>query len=51
MEIGRLFGGMSAWISRLVYILVGLSAIVEIAQHKMNCRKCGEKSGHSMPSA
>lgn len=28
-DIGQLFGGQEAWISRIIYILVGLAAIVE----------------------
>ena len=48
-DVGQLFGGMDAWISRLIYILVGLSAIVEIVQHKNNCKNCEKpmRSGHS----
>jgi len=26
-DIGELFGGQAAWVSRIVYILVGLSAL------------------------
>ena len=29
----------------LVYILVGLSAVYEVATHKKNCRMCGNSSG------
>jgi uncharacterized membrane protein YuzA (DUF378 family) len=29
-DIGSIFGGQEAWISRVVYILVGVSAIYEI---------------------
>ena len=35
-----LFGGQAAWISRIVYILVGVSAIAEVATHKKNCKQC-----------
>ncbi len=49
-DISQLFGGMDAWFSKLIYILVGLSAIVEIAQHKTNCRYCSEKSAHHTAS-
>ena len=42
-EIGDIFGGTSSLISRLVYILVGLSAIYEISTHKKRCKEC-EKS-------
>ena len=39
-EIGDIFGGMSAIISRIIYILVGLSAIYEVATHKSRCKDC-----------
>ncbi|MBI2055721.1 MAG: DUF378 domain-containing protein [Candidatus Sungbacteria bacterium] len=39
-EIGQLFGGMSAAVSRVIYILVGLSAVNEIVIHKKACRFC-----------
>lgn len=40
-EIGQLFGGQSVWLSRLIYILVGLSAIYQLATHKDYCKICG----------
>lgn len=49
-DIGVLFGGMSAAISRVIYVLVGLSAIIEIANHKSMCKNC-EKSGHANHTA
>jgi uncharacterized protein len=39
-EVGQLFGGMDAAVSKIVYVLVGLSAIYEVAMHKKNCRNC-----------
>ena len=39
-DVGMLFGGQAAWISRIVYILVGVSAIAEVATHKKNCKQC-----------
>lgn len=39
-EVGALFGGMDALVSRIIYILVGLSAIWLIATHKKDCRMC-----------
>jgi len=39
-DIGSLFGGQSALIARLIYILVGLSAIYEIVSHKGRCKEC-----------
>lgn len=39
-DIGQLFGGMTAVVSRVIYILVGLAAILEILGHKKNCAAC-----------
>lgn len=43
-EIGQLFGGMLATVSRAIYILVGLSAIYLVATHKGSCKMCGGKT-------
>ncbi len=45
-DIGVLFGGSGAALSRIIYILVGLSAIYEIATHKGRCKNC-----EAMPAA
>lgn len=37
--VATIFGDMSV-ISRIVYVLVGLSAIFELATHKKNCQLC-----------
>lgn len=39
-DVGQLFGGMDAIVSRVIYILVGLAALVEIFGHKKNCAAC-----------
>ena len=44
-EIGMLFGGMSALLSRIIYVLVGLAAIYEVATHGKSCKLCGKPSG------
>ena len=49
-EIGSLFGGMDMVISRVIYILVGLSAIYEIGTHKSTCKMCGMKTPSGMPT-
>lgn len=46
-DIGAIFGGQDAWISRLVYILVGLSAILILATHKKDCRGCAPSGSMS----
>ena len=40
-DVGQLFGGQMATISRVIYVLVGLSAIVELIKHKGCCKECG----------
>ena len=47
-EIGSFLGGMGAPISRVIYVLVGLSAIYELAMHKKCCKMCGMGMGGSM---
>ena len=39
-DIGAFFGGMDALVSRVIYILVGLSAVVLLVTHKKDCRGC-----------
>lgn len=39
-DVGQLFGGQDALVSRIVYVLVGLSAVVEIVSHKSCCKLC-----------
>ena len=47
-EVGSyLPGGMAGTAATVLYILVGLSAVVEIATHKNNCKMCGT-SGPTM---
>lgn len=48
-DIGQIFGGQDAAISRIIYILVGLSAIYELTTHKKNCRMCGPDMASSAP--
>lgn len=39
-DVGQLFGGMGATISRIIYVLVGLSALYELFGHKKRCKEC-----------
>ena len=39
-DIGMLFGGQYAMVSRIIYVLVGLSAIIIAATHKKDCKVC-----------
>ncbi|MBI2175338.1 MAG: DUF378 domain-containing protein [Parcubacteria group bacterium] len=42
-EVGAIFGGMGAAISRVIYILVGLAAVVELFTHRAHCTDCSVK--------
>ena len=42
-DVGVLLGGQGAPLSRVVYILVGLSALVVLATHKKDCKMCEKK--------
>ena len=45
-DIGQIFpGGMEGTVAKIIYILVGLSAVYEFAMHKKNCRLCGTPAG------
>ena len=39
-DVGQLFGGQAALVSKIIYILVGLSAIYELVSHKSMCKNC-----------
>ena len=39
-EVGSLFGGMDATVSKVIYVLVGLAAVYEAATHGKRCRQC-----------
>lgn len=41
-DIGVLFGGQMATVSRVIYVLVGLSALVILFGHKKDCKLCGK---------
>ncbi len=42
-DISRFLGGMESPISRAIYILVGVSAVVELIAHKKACKDCDKK--------
>lgn len=39
-EVGQLFGGMDATVSKVVYVLVGLATVYELAMHGKHCKMC-----------
>lgn len=42
-DIGALFGGQAAPVSRIIYVLVGLSALMLSFSHKDTCKMCEGK--------
>ena len=49
-EIGEIFGGPDAVISRIIYILVGLGGLYLLINHKKDCKMCvGMGMGGSAP--
>lgn len=41
-DIGMVFGGQGAAVSKIIYILVGASAIYEVVTHMGRCKGCGK---------
>ena len=39
-DVGMLFGGQMAMVSRVIYVLVGLATLWEIFSHKKCCKAC-----------
>ncbi len=39
-DVGQLLGGMDSVGAKVVYVLVGLAALYEVATHKARCREC-----------
>ena len=42
-DIGMIFGGSGAAISKLIYVLVGLSAVYLMFTHRASCKHCEAK--------
>ena len=43
-NVGSIFGAETV-VTKVIYVLVGLSAVVELATHKKNCKCCEGKMG------
>lgn len=39
-DLGMLFGGQDALVSKVVYVLVGLAAVWLVVSHKKDCAQC-----------
>jgi len=42
-DISNFFGGMDSTLAKIIYIIVGLSAIAELVTHKSTCKICSAK--------
>lgn len=49
-DLGQIFGGQDVLISKIVYILVGLSALYLVVSHKKDCKHCEVSAPVSAPS-
>ena len=49
-DVGQLFGGMYSVVAKIIYILVGLSALYELFTHKANCKMCSSSSTSAKPA-
>lgn len=39
-DVGQIFGGMDATVSKVIYVLVGLATVYELAMHSKHCKMC-----------
>lgn len=39
-DVGSLLGGMDDMVSRVIYIVVGVATVINIATHKKTCKEC-----------
>lgn len=46
-DISMLVGGMNSMAATVIYVLVGLAAIYELATHKSSCKACSTGGGAS----
>lgn len=44
-DVSKFLGGMDTMLAKVVYILVGLSAIFELVTHKKSCKECVSSTG------
>jgi len=50
-DIGMIFGGQNAIISRIIYVLVGLSALWIAGTHRRSCKVCSvEEPRRTLPN-
>ncbi len=48
-DVGQIFGGQEMMISRIIYVLVGLSALHQIFTHKSYCKYCNAAPAMAKP--
>ncbi len=48
-DVGQLFGEPYNMVARVIYVLVGLAAIVEVTMHRGNCKTCNASEPAATP--
>ena len=49
-DLGELFGGQAAVVSRIIYVLVGLAALFALFTHKGSCKACPTSTPTATPT-
>ncbi len=49
-DIGAILGGMTSILSKIVYVLVGLSAVYLAVTHKSTCKNCESAPASTTPN-
>lgn len=47
-DISRWLGGMDSTLAKTIYVLVGISAVLELITHSKSCKTCKKDMGNSM---
>jgi len=50
-DLGTWLGGMGTGLSRAIYVIVGVAAVVELLTHKSSCKACDKPGMSSMSSS
>jgi uncharacterized membrane protein YuzA (DUF378 family) len=48
--VATLLGGPDSILTRLVYVLVGVAAVLMVISHKKDCRGCGQEMMRERPA-
>ncbi|MCR4330707.1 MAG: DUF378 domain-containing protein [Patescibacteria group bacterium] len=48
-ELSALVGGPGSLIAKIVFVVIGLAAIYELATHRHNCKTCSKSPSGNQP--